>query len=90
MGSIPPIAYVTTSSLILLNAAIVITAPSSMGFRGSVASLSATAKVMAVPRDCPTRAIREGDMPAPLMAQLTAARPSVIKPSSEGEPVERP
>jgi hypothetical protein len=82
-------AYVTTSSLMFVNAAIVMMAPSSTGW-GCVIRRSATPKVTAVPRDWPTSATWDGGSPRVSSAQWTAARPSVMRPCSEGVPLERP
>lgn len=66
----------------------VITAASSC-FGSWVARASATPTVTAVPRDCPTRAMREEGIPREL-AKRKAVRPSSIRPDSEGTPEERP
>ena len=74
----------------LLKPAIIIIAPSSVGSVGCVASFSATPKATAVPSDWPTIAIRDGGTPRVWMAQFIKVMPSVINPSSDGVPVERP
>jgi len=55
-----------------------------------IARNSATPIVTPVPRDCPTSAIREGGIPSLSTAKRNAATPSLMTPSSEGVPEERP
>jgi hypothetical protein len=55
-----------------------------------LAKFSTTAAATAVPRLCPIITIRSGGIFANSRAHFTVVIPSMIRPSSVGEPVEYP